>query len=93
MEPMTARWGICACLALCLALSAGCRTPQPVLKPEPEKEVLTDPPALTKYSTTGYPEQAFDKLADPTKASLDSKLAGNGPRGGMMAPGMGQGNH
>ena len=92
---MTARWGICACLAIGLALSAGCRTPQPVLKPPPEKENLNDPPALTKYSTTGYPDQAFDKPNDPGKAALDAKLPGNaGSRGMGMSPGsMGQGNH
>ncbi len=91
---MTARWGICACLALGLALSAGCRTPQPVLKPPPEEEKLVAPPQLSKYSTTGYPEQAFDKLADPSKATLDGKLPGGaGSRGMGMTPGsMGQGH-
>jgi hypothetical protein len=95
MEPMTARWGICACLALVLALAAGCRTPQPVLKPPPEDEKLNAPPALTKYSTTGLPDQAFDKPADPGKAALDAKLPGaRGGGAGMMTPGaMGQGNH
>jgi hypothetical protein len=90
---MTARWGICACLALCLALSAGCRTPQPVLKPPPEQEKLNDPPALTKYSTTGYPDQAFDKLADPTKTAFDAKLPNGAGSRGMTSGAMGQGNH
>jgi len=87
MEPMTARWGICACLALGLVLSAGCRTPQPVLKPPKEDEKLVQPPPLTKYSTTGYPDQAFDKPTDPGKVAMDEKLPGNGARGGGMTPG------
>jgi hypothetical protein len=84
---MTARWGICACLALGLAFSAGCRTPQPVLKPPVEAEKLTDPPALGKYSTTGYPDQAFDKQTDPGKQAMDAKLPGGGSGRGGMTPG------
>lgn len=93
---MTARWGICACLALVLGLSAGCRTRQPDLKPPVEEEKLVAPPDLAKYSTPTYPDQAFDKPVDPTK-QLDAKLPGNGPRGGgaggMTSGAMGQGNH
>jgi hypothetical protein len=84
---MTARWGICACLVLGLALAAGCRARQPVLKPPVEEEKLVEPPSMTKYSTTGYPDQAFDKPSDPSKQALDAKLPGNGPRGGGMTPG------
>jgi hypothetical protein len=90
---MMARWGICACLALLLALSAGCRTPQPVLKPAPEQEVLNSPPNQVKYATPQYPEQAFEKPVDPVRAAFDSKLPGNlggGGRGGG-AGGMGGG--
>jgi hypothetical protein len=92
---MTARWGICACLALGLVFSAGCRTPQPDLKPKVEEEKLVAPPALTKYSTTGYPDQAFDKQTDPGKQAMDAKLPGNGSRGGGMSSGgaMGAGAH
>lgn len=84
---MTARWGICACLALGLALSAGCRTPQPVLKPPKEEEKLVPPPPMAKYSTTGYPDQAFDKPVDPGLQAMEAKQPGNGARGGSMSPG------
>jgi hypothetical protein len=91
---MTARWGICACLVLGLVFSAGCRAPQPVLKPPIEAEKLVAPPELSKYSTTGYPDQAFDKQSDPGKAAIDAKLPGNGPRGGGMSGAMtGAGAH
>jgi hypothetical protein len=74
---MTAKWGICACVVVCLALLAGCRTPQPVLKPDKEAEKLVEPPNMTKYSTTGLPDQAFDKPEDPGKKAMDAKLPGN----------------
>jgi hypothetical protein len=58
------------------------------LKPPVEDEKLVAPPDLTKYSTTGYPDQAFDKPTDPGKQALDAKLPGNGGgHGGGMTPG------
>lgn len=88
---MTARWGICACLALALALSAGCRTPQPNLKPAAEAEKLDDPPQLSKYAQTGYPNEAFDKPTDPTKQNVMQNPNGGGSRGGMSPGSMGLG--
>lgn len=88
---MTARWGICVSLALVLALSAGCRTPQPVLKPPPEKETLTDPPDVAKYNTTGYPQEAFDKPSDPAKQAMESKLPGSSGMRGMTPGSAGMG--
>jgi hypothetical protein len=70
---MTIKWGSCACLAGWLALLAGCRTPQPNLKPEKTPEVLTTPTNEARYDSPGYPKQAFD-TRDPTKIySLDDK--------------------
>jgi hypothetical protein len=89
---MMARWGICACLVLLLALSAGCRTTPPNLKPAPEQEVLNSPPNQTKYSVTGYPEQAFEKQVDPVRNAFESKMPGNmgaGGRNGMGGMGGG----
>ncbi|HZZ81886.1 MAG TPA: hypothetical protein VFE62_25520 [Gemmataceae bacterium] len=80
---MTARWGIWACLLFVLALSAGCRTPQPNLKPAPEPEVLNLPPNSAKYAVPAYPEQAFDNPRDPTHNAFDPKMGmGGGPGGG-----------
>src|SRR5262245_7493986 len=99
MDPMTARWGICGCLAICLAISAGCRTTQPDLRPKKEPEQLVAPPALTKYSTTGLPDQAFDKMTDPDAKAMEAKLPGAGGRSngmtgaGMMGQGMGSGRN
>ncbi len=92
MEPMTGKWGKCVCLAGCLALLVGCRTPQPNLKPEKSPEVLTIPPNDARYETSEYPKMAFDK-ADPTKVmSLDKAPGmggpgGRGPGGSMMGMG------
>ena len=38
----------------------------------PTEEKLISPPELSKYSTTGYPDQAFDKGADPQEAKHGS---------------------
>ena len=77
---MSAKWGSCVVLAVLLALSAGCRTPQPKLKPEKiEDNKLVDPPREARFETTGYPKQAFDSPVDSGKAAMDSKLPGNSP--------------
>src|ERR1700722_15657308 len=89
---MPARWGICAVLALFLALMVGCRTPQPDLKPAKAQEALNAPPQGT-YDTPGYPKQAYDKVPDPGRSAWDAK---NNPdvmqsRGGGMPGGSGGG--
>jgi hypothetical protein len=75
---MTAKWGSCLFLMVFLALSAGCRTPQPNLKPEKTPETLVAPPEDPKYDSPGYPKQAFDAPQDPTKNAMDPKTMGSG---------------
>jgi hypothetical protein len=77
-------------LAVCLALVAGCRTPQPVLKPEKTPEQLVSPPAGDRYDTAGYPKQAFDKMEDTALRAMDAKN-GMMPTRGSALPGMGGG--
>ena len=91
---MTAKWGSCAILALCLAILVGCRTPQPDLKPAKVAEKLVDPPQDARYDTAGYPKQAYDKQVDPARNAMDAKMnpgvtpAGMGSRGaGTSSPG------
>ena len=89
---MTAKWGSCVLLAVMLALSAGCRTPQPKLKPDniATGEKLVDPPPDARFSTTGYPKEAFSPLEDPGKQAMDSNLpSGTGSRGPSSPGGMG----
>jgi hypothetical protein len=87
---MTAKWGSCIALAICLAILAGCRTPEPKLKPEKAAEVLNDPPQEARFDSPGYPKQAYDKQIDPIKNAFDAKTTpGVAPTRGMMTPGMG----
>jgi hypothetical protein len=87
---MTAKWGSCAILAVCLALLVGCRTPQPVLKPNKVAEKLVDPPQDRRYDSPGYPKQAYDKLDDPAQRAMDAKnTPGVMPTRGSMTPGGG----
>ena len=91
---MIVKWGSCAILAICLAMTVGCRTPTPNLKPEKAAEVYTVPPAGGHYDTAGYPKQAFDKMDDPGLKMMDTKNGVMPQRGGgvMPAAGMGNGN-
>lgn len=82
-----------------LLLAAGCRTTTPELKPSAEKEVLRSPPSDARFSSGGYPKQAFD-TSDPTKRNpLGFGNPAGGPAmrnsmaqgGGMGAGGMGAG--
>ena len=69
-----------------LILSIGCRTPQPVLKPEKAPEVLRTAPQEARYESSTYPKAAFSPTEDPSKRfSADAKGL---PKGGM-APGAG----
>jgi hypothetical protein len=78
---------MCAILVIGLILFAGCRTPQPVLKPEKTPEKLVDPPEGA-YGSPDYPKEAFDKDEDPGKKAMDAKTnPGAMPTRGGAAPG------
>ena len=81
---MTAKWGSCLFLIGVLALLAGCRTTQPVLKPPDEREQLRPPPPEGRYSTAEYPKEAFNPTDDGTRRSVDSKA----PPGSIGRSGM-----
>ena len=83
---MTAKWGSCAILAICLAMMVGCRTQVPNLKPETAKEQFVSPPAGGHYDTAGYPKQAFENMVDPALKMMDSKNGMMPQRGGNMMP-------
>ena len=88
-EPMSAKWGICVLLVALLGLAAGCRTPQPNLKPEKTAERLVGPPPNT-YMASQLPKQAFSTQSDPAAATLDAKNNANMmPTRGSMMPGSG----
>ena len=70
---MIVKWGSCALLVVCLALSVGCRTPQPVLKPDKVPEKLVSPPQEARYNSPGYPDQAIEKQVDPAKALMEAR--------------------
>jgi len=89
---MTAKWGSCAMLAICLAILAGCRTAQPDLKPvDIDKERFAGPPMEGRYESSAYPKAAFDTPTDPSKRMFDDKGGGVMPArgGGGGMPGMG----
>ena len=89
---MTAKWGSCTILALCLVvLLAGCRTTQPDVKPAKTPEKLVAPP-LGMYGSPQMPALAFDKQDDPARRLMDLKAIGVVPASGsgsMGGPGMG----
>jgi hypothetical protein len=72
-------------LAICLAIMAGCRTPQPNLKPDPTAEKLVSPP--TRLDVAGLRKEAFDKPSDPMQG-MDTKNGVMPTRGSSMG-GMG----
>jgi hypothetical protein len=86
---MTARWGSCVIVAICLALCAGCRTPQPVLKPTAVKEQYVSPPREDRYDVAGYPTRAFDKLEDPMRRGTDPRMNPGVMRAGGTSTNMG----
>ena len=87
---MTAKWGSCAMLAICLAILAGCRTAQPNLKPDTTKEQFVLPPmGDARYDTSVYPKQAFETPTDPNRIRFDDKGGGVMPARGGGMPGMG----
>ena len=85
---MTAKWGMCAIVAVCLALPIGCRTAQPVLKPDKMPEKLVEPPQEARYESSGYPKQAYDKAVDPVRNPFESKTPGVMPTRGSSIGGM-----
>jgi hypothetical protein len=60
---MTAKSAGWAILAVCLTLLVGCRTSQPVLKPDNAEETLVAPPD-GHYDTPKFPREAFDNRDD-----------------------------
>jgi hypothetical protein len=86
---MRGKWGWIGQVGLVLLFVAGCRTPQPDLKPPPQEEKLNPPPANARYDS--MPKQAFN-VDDPLKRA--NSLSGGGPNGsvmptrGMGSPGM-----
>ena len=77
-------WGV-----LFVGLLAGCRTPQPVLKPSPQPEVLAKPPSEARFQSSQYPEVAFRDMNSQFRKPLDGGGGGIMPaRGSMAAPGM-----
>ena len=78
-------------VALLLFLAVGCRTTQPVLKPDKQPEVLNVPPQEARFNTSTYPKMAFD---DPLSKNNPLTMPKDGvmpTRGSMGAPGMGGG--
>lgn len=62
-------WKFCVWL---LALAAGCRTPQPNLKPPPSPDVLSMPPSEKRYDTAMMPKEAFEKDSPLKRGGFDS---------------------
>lgn len=88
---MTAKCGSCAVLVVCLALMFGCRTPQPNLKPEKTPEKLVEPPQESRYDSSAYPKQAFDKPVDAGMIALENKNTPGMASKGAMMPSSGMG--
>jgi hypothetical protein len=92
---MNAKWGWIAQIGiLAIIFLAGCRTPQPDLKPPKQAEVLNPPPDnVSPY----YPKQAFNTDDRSKGTGLDSgfvpsrgssAMTGTGMSpGGSMSPG------
>jgi len=73
---------------LIIGLLAGCRTPQPVLKPPPQPEILTKPPAEARFQSSQFPDVAFRDMNSQFRKPLDSGGSGIIPaRGNMGSPG------
>jgi hypothetical protein len=83
---MTVKRGWLIVSVYLVVLAAGCRTPQPNLKPADQPEVLSIPPADARYNTSSYPRQAF-ATDDPSKRFGGANSQQVIPaRGGMGAP-------
>jgi hypothetical protein len=77
-------WG-----ALLVVLLAGCRTPQPDLKPPPQAEVLTKPPTEARFQASQMPDIAFRDMNSQYRKPLDAGGSGILPaRGSLASPGM-----
>jgi hypothetical protein len=59
-EPMRSMWVAVFGLGIMIAVTAGCRTVPPELKPPKQPEVLSEPPAEARYNTSIYPKEAFN---------------------------------
>jgi len=84
-------WKTLVVAFLALPLTAGCRTPQPNLKPDNQPEVLTKPPSEARFNSSQYPDLAYRDMNDRFRKSNDS--GGGNPmlatRGSPMAGPMG----
>jgi hypothetical protein len=81
---MTAKWGSCIILMICLAILGGCRTPQPELKPAKTAEKLVEPPREDRFDSPGYPKAAYEKMVDPAVKLMDTKNGVTPTRGSMI---------
>jgi hypothetical protein len=94
---MTAKWGFCTILVLCLTLCVvGCRTTRPDVKPPKSVERLVEPPPGA-LASGDYPRAAHDKMVDTARQAMDAKTGviiptrgGMGPGQGMAGPGGGR---
>jgi hypothetical protein len=80
---MSANWGSCPILAVCLALLAGCRTAPPVLEPEKTAQKLVEPPPERRYDQAGMPKEALEY--DPPGRGTSTKNIGI-PTSGFGSP-------
>lgn len=74
---MDGKWRHMAVGALLLGIIVGCRTPQPVVKPEDQPEVLQKPPQEARFDNPGLPKEAFSR-DDPNKRWKDLLNDNNG---------------
>jgi hypothetical protein len=75
------------CVVLMMIIT-GCRTPQPVLKPAVQPEVLTKPPTEARFQGSPYPDIAFRDMNNQYRKPLDGSNGIIPARGSMAAPGM-----
>lgn len=80
-------WGIAGLMVVALL---GCRKSTPDLRPPPGPEVLAVPPPESRYSSSGYPKEAFRDRDTSLIRKIDPTFtpAKGGP-GGAMGPGPG----
>ncbi len=78
-------------VAMLLFVTVGCRTSQPVLKPDYQPEVLNVPPREARFDTSTYPKMAFDDPGSKTNPLSMPKDGVMPTRGSMGMPGAGGG--
>jgi hypothetical protein len=72
-------------VAMLLFVTVGCRTTQPVLKPDKQPEVLNVPPQEARFNTSTYPKMAFEDSSPKNNPALnkDGVMPTRGAMGGM----------